>query len=55
MNKNKKNEVANKKKKQTIVAEKQRKPGNSGLRFAEKLSYLISQVSFVSSNSLNEW
>lgn len=27
MNKNKKNEVANKKKKQTIVAEKQRKPG----------------------------
>ena len=30
MNKNKKNEVANKKKKQTIVAGKQRKPGIPG-------------------------
>ena len=55
MNKNKKNEVANKKKNRRLLRKNNGSPENSGLRFAEKLSYLISQVSFVSSNSLNEW
>ena len=55
MNKNKKMKSQIKRKNRRLLRKNNGSPENSGLRFAEKLSYLISQVSFVSSNSLNEW